>query len=336
MRLHALDGVLRPILADCQPVPAERWKPAEAFGHLLASDIVAGTPVPAHAVALREGFALRAVDLVGAAPSSPAILTALPSRIRVGEPLPEGCDCVIDPELVSGARPCIEVVESVAPGTQVRFPGHDLAAGEVIAPAGARIDAATILTCQLADVTHVEVRAPRVAVELSDSDLAGWFTTTLQHLGCRTTGTNDRADLYLRDTREHRPRLAIRPGETGWIEQGDRQIIVGVPTRFDGAIGAYALLVLPVLARLLGAAMQETLLPLTGKIASAIGTSDLVLLQRKGQALTPLATGDIPLRALAGASHFLVIPPGEEGLDAGTTVNAISLTAPFDAELTFR
>lgn len=336
MRLHALDGILRPILADRQPVPAERRKPADVLGLILASDILVETPVPAHAVALREGLALRAVDLVGAAPSSPVMLTAWPPEVRVGESLPAGCDCIIDPALVSGTPPFVEVVESVAPGTQVRFQGHDLAIREVIAPAGARIDAAIVLACRLAGVTHVEVRVPRVAVELSDSNLAGWFTTILPHAGCRIAGANDPADLHLRDTRQHQPRLAVRPGETGWIERQGNALVIEVPARFDGAMGAYALLVLPVLERLLGTAMQEALLPLTGKIASTIGTSDLALLVRKGQALTPLATGDIPLRALVGASHFLVIPPEAEGLDAGAMVNAISLTAPFDADQTSR
>ncbi len=217
----------------------------------------------------------------------------------------------------------------VAPGTHVRFPGHDLAAGAVIAPGGARFDASLALICDVAGVERVEVRVPRVAIELADAAVAAWLGAEFRRLGCRVAGADETADLRLRDARDSRPRLAIRPGETGWIEQCEGEIVVEVPDRFDGAIGVFAFLALPILARLSGVALCETVLPLSAKIASTIGSSDLVLLMVSDAVFKPLAVGDLPLRAVGRASYFLVVPPGHEGLDVGASVAAISFAEPF-------
>jgi len=330
MRLQALDSLLEPILAACRPVPVERRMPADALGMVLASAVRTGQPVPLRAVALRDGFAMRAADLVGASPSSPVIVSAMPPLVRAGEALPSGCDCVLDPDLAVAVGPYVEIIESMAPGSHVRLPGHDLAAGEVFAPAGGQVDAAFVLACRIAGVSEVEVRVPRVAVSLSDADIAGWFEAMARRLGCRVVGADAPAALRFVDAAGAVPRLAIRPGEAGWIEARNGELVVEVPGRFDGALGVFCLTALPVLARLFGASLREKLLPLSGKVASAIGIRDLALLLMEDNVFVPLSVGDAPLRALIRASHFLAVPPEQEGVDAGAAVGAISLTSPFE------
>ncbi|HRE21733.1 MAG TPA: hypothetical protein PKW21_11975, partial [Rhabdaerophilum sp.] len=182
---------------------------------------------------------------------------------------------------------------------------------------------------RVAGIEGVEVRVPRVAVDLRDDAIAGWLGVELSRLGCRVVDAGEAADLRLRAVPDAGPRLAVRPGEGGWIAREDGEIMIEVPGRFDGAMSVYALLVLPVLAKLSGVPMREVVLPVSIKIASAIGSSDLVLLFATDTVLTPLSVGEMPLRAFARASHFLVVPPDNEGLDAGTPVAAISLAEPF-------
>lgn len=257
----------------------------------------------------------------------------MPPSVRGGDRLPDGCDAVLDPELATGSAPFVEIIETIAPGTHVRLPGHDLAAGEIIAPAGARVDASTALACRVVGIESIEVRSPRVGIDLADAAITRWLAAELDRLGCSMVSADEVADLRLRDASGTGPRLAIRPGEAGWIERSGGEIVIEVPGRFDGAMGAYTFLVLPVLARLFGLSLREIVLPVSAKIASAIGSSDLVLLSATNTALAPLCAGDMPLRAFARASHFLVIPPDSEGLDASTPVAAISLAEPFGFEM---
>jgi molybdopterin biosynthesis enzyme len=86
-------------------------------------------------------------------------------------------------------------------------------------------------------------------------------------------------------------------------------------------------LVLPVLARLAGRAPQRdaATLPLARKIASHVGMTELVLLERIDGQWLPLATGELSLETIARADAWLAVPGSSEGFAAGTPVDAYML-----------
>jgi molybdopterin biosynthesis enzyme len=96
---------------------------------------------------------------------------------------------------------------------------------------------------------------------------------------------------------------------------------------FIDAVLAAMLMLLPCLDHLMGAAPRLPCLagPLTRKVSSAIGMSEIVLLRRVGEGLEPLAAGDLTLAAIAGADAWLAVPPDSEGYAAGETVGAFLL-----------
>ena len=92
--LTALDAALAQLRAFVSPVTAKRLPVARALGHVLAQDIIASTPLPQRARALRDGYAFSSQEIVGASSYSPVMLMQAPVRVNVGDPLPDGCDCV--------------------------------------------------------------------------------------------------------------------------------------------------------------------------------------------------------------------------------------------------
>jgi len=68
------------------PVRSARLRAGDALGTILASSVVSDTPVPFYAIALREGLAVKAFDIVGASAQSPMLLSGSPARVLVGDP----------------------------------------------------------------------------------------------------------------------------------------------------------------------------------------------------------------------------------------------------------
>jgi putative molybdopterin biosynthesis protein len=177
---------------DLAPLPAETVPLPNALGRVLAVDVAALVDVPPFDRAGVDGFAVRAVDTVGASDATPRRLLLndevlvcgrTPSRvvtdgtataIATGAMLPRGADAVVmieqtDP-LETAGGPAVDVRRAVAPGQFVSFAGSDLARGETLLRRGARITSREIgllAACGLAEVPVV--RRPKVAV-LSTGD----------------------------------------------------------------------------------------------------------------------------------------------------------------------
>jgi molybdopterin molybdotransferase len=185
-----VDEARQRILAAVSPLPMTRVPLAEALGHVLAIDVVAGANVPAFANAAMDGFAVRAADTVGATRDSTVRLAVIAEaaagaicdkpvamgtavRIMTGAPIPPGADAVVrfeetdegecgSPRL-RGAT--VEVRAPVQPGVNVRPVGEDVRAGDVVLTAGARIRPAEIGVLAALNRTHATVhRRPRVGV----------------------------------------------------------------------------------------------------------------------------------------------------------------------------
>ena len=124
-RLTPLADVLARIDALVRPVAPRAVELAAALGRVLADDVVAAAGQPAAALALRDGWAVRAEDTADAGSYAPVPLPPTPTRIDVGEPLPPGTDAVAPLDAVVDRGGRVEALAPVAPGEGVLPAGAD-------------------------------------------------------------------------------------------------------------------------------------------------------------------------------------------------------------------
>ena len=116
--------------------------------------------------------------------------------------------------------------------------------------------------------------------------------------------------------------IALAPGETaalGFV--GPRPVLL-VPGRLDAALAVWLVIGRHLLARLTGAGTPEpaTKAPLARKVASTLGLVELVPVRMRDGAAEPIASGYVPLSALAQADGWILVPAASEGYPPGTEV----------------
>jgi molybdopterin molybdotransferase len=268
-----------------------------------------------------------ALDLVGATAQSPLPLTD-PVKVEPGMPLPMGTDAVLPEEGVEDAGSAVAAIRQVSPGKGVRRAGHDGRAGDVLLHAGSRAGHRQVMAAELAGINDLSVRRPRVRVELPDPVLARFAAGWACALGA--SEADGSADLIVRVTPDHRPRLGLIPADTAWLAREGEALVVTTPARFDGMLSALLALGLPALAALSGASLRTNSRPVTRNLPSSVGMSELVLLRGEGCAWAPAPAGLISLSGLAGAEAFAILAAGSEGLSAGSALAATPLDVPFE------
>jgi molybdopterin molybdotransferase len=128
-----------------------------------------------------DGFALRAADAPGVLPVVARVAAGRPAPralaageamgIATGGVVPEGADSVVQIELVSERDGSVEV-PSLEVGANVRPRGGDVRAGDVVAPAGARLGTPQLGALAAAGVAEVVcARRPRAAVLVTGTEL---------------------------------------------------------------------------------------------------------------------------------------------------------------------
>jgi molybdopterin molybdotransferase len=156
--MRQVDQVRRHILERIRPLASIDLPLQEAWGCVLAQDMVAGTDIPAFASSAMDGFAARASDIASALVDEPVTLRIVGRapvgeqpdatvgggeavRIATGAPVPAGADCVVPIEhcVVQGDE--VLVLRSFPEGRNVRPVGQDVVAGQVLVPAGRRLSA---------------------------------------------------------------------------------------------------------------------------------------------------------------------------------------------------
>ena len=157
----------------------------EAYGCVLAADVVATADVPAFANSAMDGYAVRAQDLdVGAelaiigeaAAGSPAAAPVGPGqavRIMTGGVMPQGADAVVPVEQAVEEDGRVRVSAVAAPGQHLRAAGSDVEAGSKVLAVGRRLAAADV--GMLSALGHARVLVhprPRVAVIATGDELA--------------------------------------------------------------------------------------------------------------------------------------------------------------------
>jgi molybdopterin molybdotransferase len=369
-RLMPLPEALTTLERLCAPVAPDYLPVEQAGGRILAEAVCVPFAIPGGKIALREGWAVAAEMTEGASPYAPCFAMEMPRRVACGQALPEGTDAILPLHGLRAASHPAEILCAVAPGEFVRGAGGDFAEGDMIAAEGDKLRLDQVALIRLAGIEILSIRAPRVKIlaRWADDPAACYLAEAVTKEGAsakvEAVDVDDpsaiEATLRVEDAALvltfgncgpggalidalHQAGavlfhgVALRPGEEigcGSLpaRDGVAPLAVLMPERFEAVLAAWLLLARPCLRRMAQAYFREPgeILPLTRKIISNPGWSDLVFLRRvTGEGLSfmwePLATGDIPWRSIARADAFLLVPPESEGHAAGERVFARSL-----------
>jgi molybdopterin molybdotransferase len=162
-------------------MPGDSVAIGEADGRVLARDVIATRTLPPWDNSAMDGFAVRAGDVpgtlpiagvvaAGAAPTATNVAPRTAVRIMTGAPMPAGADAVVMREQADDRGDAVAIEISARPGDNVRRAGEDVAAGDVVLPAGTRLGPGEIGLCAALGMAAVDVAArPRVGI-LSTGD----------------------------------------------------------------------------------------------------------------------------------------------------------------------
>ncbi|WNJ93307.1 gephyrin-like molybdotransferase Glp [Bosea sp. 685] len=167
------------------PTPVEIVPLASCAGRILGADIVALRTQPPFANSAMDGYAARAADLtpanelrvIGESAAGRAFAgTVGPGeaiRIFTGAPMPDGADTILIQENADGVGGAvIHVREGAEPGRFVRPAGLDFREGDVLLPAGRRLDSAALGLAAAARHPALPVRRkPLVAILATGDEL---------------------------------------------------------------------------------------------------------------------------------------------------------------------
>jgi molybdopterin molybdotransferase len=192
--LISADDALARLLAAVAPGGRVEAVPTpEAWGRVLARDVVSAVNVPPEDNSAMDGYAIRLADLVQGAgtllPVSQRIAAGRPgqplaagtaARIFTGAQVPAGADAVVMQECceavaAGGAHDPfggVRVNERPAPGKAIRRRGEDVMHGHVVLRAGHRMDAAAIGLAATVGMAGLDVAArPRVGLFSTGDEL---------------------------------------------------------------------------------------------------------------------------------------------------------------------
>jgi molybdopterin biosynthesis enzyme len=327
----------------------------ESAGRVLAAPVVSRV-LPPRAVALQDGWAVKADELADASGYAPVPLTTKPVRVECGDEMPDGTDAVAPVDAVTISDGRAQAADTVTAGDGVLPAGADSSASRQLLKAGERIGAAAISALAAAEISHVSVRVPRLLIVTAREDLrlmpaaqliardatAGGADAELRNGielddALRTPDCdavvvvggsgNGRRDRSVRALMQHGTVVAhgvgLTPGETTAFGFVDRRPVLIVPGRLDAALASWLVLGRRLLSGLCGARRKDeptSSLTLLRKVTSTVGLAEVVPVRRDNMHAEPLASKTLPLWALARANGWLLVPADSEGFPAGAQV----------------
>lgn len=354
-RLTPLKDVLARIADEISPVTGRDVALADAAGRVLAADVVIGEPYPAKAIALRDGFAVRAEDTEDASSYAPAPLRNA-RAVEVGDAVPESADAVVPLDGVMNDSGGVAVIVPVAAGDGVLAAGADISAGVPALRESRKLLQANLAVLRLLGIKTLSVRVPRVriyAVKSLDaiaeaitglaeaiivaaggerimnsdsSDLRQALSAEANFIivvGGSGVGERDASIATLQDVGHlHFHGIGIAPGETSAFGLIGNTAVLVVPGRIDAAFAVLVTLGDAIMARLAGhrgEALAATAV-LSRKVVSTIGLVEIVPVQLQDGKALPLASGYLPMQVILKADGYIVVPADSEGYPAGTIV----------------
>lgn len=294
-------------------------EPSRAVGRTLLFELRADRGLPPSDRALIAGFAVRASQTEGAGPYNPLPVQGV--AVQAGEAMPAQCDAVLPVDLMEAGH----ALEAVARGEFVSAAESQVRRGALVFAAGHRLRPHDVAVLAELDIKRVTVRFGLLVTgdtpdHLDDLEIALLWRDFAQW--------EDEGDLVL--TAHDLPGdrwdirgIALRPGgecRLGW--RGETPAIK-MPDEPLAYTIAYELFVSRLLRRAAGLppACRIEPLPLSAKIVSAIGYTDIALVRTHDGEAIPLPgieTGGAA--ALAQADGYVVVPPTREGVAAGDMV----------------
>jgi molybdopterin biosynthesis enzyme len=358
--LTPLDIALAALLEGLEPVAPRDFSLAEVRGGVAAA-VPPLTAMPPVDTASTDGFALCAQDLVGASSYSPLPLPQTPCWVEAGDPMPEGCDCVVDAACVDARGPLVQALAEALPWQGVRRRGSDLAAGHGWLLPGRRIGRIDRWAADVAGLRSIALRQPRLRLvhiparaginhtaqligelaEASGTALTAVTATARDAAAIAAAIGVSSCDLVVTVGGSGVGRsdatlaalatcgaivshgIAMQPGRTAAVGRIGKIPVIALPGAPDQALAGWWALILPVLDRLSGRLPRPgSTLPLRRKIASSVGIAEIALLEQQAGAWLPLAIGEWSMELVARAEAWLLVPAGSEGFAAGTLVHA--------------
>jgi molybdopterin molybdotransferase len=359
-RLAPLQEIYAGIDALAMPVAPREVDLAHALGRVLAADAAAPTPVPVTAIAMRDGWAIRADVVSDAGPYAPIPLS--PTWVDTGEPLPHDADAVLLPDAVAARGDTAEALVPAVAGEGVLAAGADADPARPLRRAGERMRSIDVAALRAAGVPRLRVREPRVAVFCANV-LIDAVDDTVAPLIVRAIEANGGLAAIERATLDGGPSLenalrddtvdavvvvggtgagrhdasvrtlagigrvdihgmGIRPGDTAALGAVGTRPVLMLPGRLDAALAIWLVAGERLLDRLTGLGAREEATPvrLARKVVSTVGLAEVVAVGHCEGGVEPLASAYFPLQSLARAAGWILIPPESEGFPAGTTV----------------
>ncbi|WP_420962196.1 gephyrin-like molybdotransferase Glp [Brucella sp. IR073] len=186
MALLPVEEALARLLADATALGEETIPLMQAGARVLARPVIARHTQPPFDASAMDGYAVRAADVasvpvelkvIGESAAgkrfSGTVASGEAVRIFTGAPVPDGTDTVLiqeNTERLSSDR--VRVLESVAPGRNIRRAGLDFTEGETLLNPGRVLDAADLSLAAAANNAELAcVRQPKVAVLATGNEL---------------------------------------------------------------------------------------------------------------------------------------------------------------------
>ena len=178
----ARNSVLRTVRDARTLPPVETVSLSDSMARVLAAEITADRDSPALARSVRDGFAVRAIDLPGQLEVIGEVRAGESYRgeigagqaveIMTGAPIPSGADAVVMVEHTRREGPRVVIDQSGERGQFINPRGCEAAAGSTVLHAGKRLDYADI--AMLAAFGHSDVpvyRRPSVAIVATGDEI---------------------------------------------------------------------------------------------------------------------------------------------------------------------
>ncbi len=358
-RLTPLADVLARVDALVKPMTPREVATGAAAGRILAADVSVARR-PHTPLALRDGWAVRADLTTDASSYAPAPLPAPTRiDVGEPMPAGADAVAALDVVVTRGSRMEIIAPVGVGEGVLLAGAdadgGKTLAReGRRLTP----IRAAVLAGAGVERVHICEPRVRLVRVRAVGDDvidaamdlIAGEVAAVGGRILRDEQGTSDaRLDAALRDDtadaiiavggtgggrndlsvrtlarvgRVEAHGIALSPGETaafGFV--GPRPVLI-LPGRLDSALAVWLVIGRLILARLAGCSEEApvTRARLSRKVASSLGLTEVVPVRMRDGAAEPIASGYVPLSALAQADGWLLVAADSEGYPSGAEV----------------
>ena len=154
--LISVEDAREHVLSGIAPLAPLQLPLTDAYGCVVAEDIVATVSLPEFASSGMDGFAVRAADVADASPEHPAELKVVGRamighrpeatvgggeavQIATGAPIPAGADCIVPVENSRLHDETVQLFEAAAEGRHIRPAGQDVKDGAVLVEAGKRL-----------------------------------------------------------------------------------------------------------------------------------------------------------------------------------------------------